>query len=119
MTSQHAHPHAAFDHYPVLLQDLERIHGIEGLLATAAQIVRAEWVDFHWAGRIAERNLGSLESFDGNVAAYQRVMILGYFQGRHYVAICITDDARQIRWMARLQRFGSFEAAKRAFLAGS
>lgn len=77
MTSQHAHLHAAFDHYPALLQDLEQIHGSEGLAAAAAQIVRAEWVDFHWAGRIAERDLGSLESFDSDVAAYQRVMILG------------------------------------------
>lgn len=118
MIVNHAHPHAEFDRYPALLRDLAQEFGYEGIVATAARIIDAEWADFHWDGRIAEQNIGGFENFDGNEQTLERVAILGYFQDRYYTAICIVDDARRVRWMTDLSIFDGFETAEGAFRAG-
>ncbi|MCF3947834.1 hypothetical protein [Acidiphilium iwatense] len=118
MIINHAHQHAEFDRYPALLHDLAHEFGREGIVATAARIIEAEQADFHWDGRIAEQNIGDFENFDGNEQTFERVAILGYFQGHYYTAICIVDDARRVRWMTDLHIFDGFETAERAFGAG-
>ncbi len=118
MTTLHTHPHAEFDRYPALLEDLAQEFGRDGLIATAARIIDAERADFHWDGRIAERNLGAFESFDEEEETFERVAVLGYFQGRYYIAICIVDGDRRVRWMTNLHVFESFERAQIAFTIG-
>jgi hypothetical protein len=114
MTTVHPHPHAEFDRYPALLCDLEQQLGRDGIIAIAERIIDAERADFHWDGRIAERNLGPFESFDED-ETFERVAIIGYFHGRYYVAICIVDDDRCVHWMTKLRRFENFESAESAF----
>jgi len=118
MTTIHAHPHAEFDRYPALLRDLAQEFGTDGSASTAAHIIDAERADFHWDGRIAERNLGAFESFDDEDGTFERVAILGYFHSRYYTAVCIVDEDRRVRWMTTLHPFDSFETAESAFLAG-
>ncbi|HVA14046.1 MAG TPA: hypothetical protein VNF99_12400 [Stellaceae bacterium] len=117
MTAIRAHPHAEFDRYPALLEDLAQAFGSDGLASTAARIIEAEQADFHWEGRIAEMNLGAFESFDEEDERFARVAILGYFHGNYYVAICIVDDERCVRWMTTLHRFASVQSAEIAFHA--
>jgi len=66
----------------------------DGLASTAEQIIKAELADFHWDGRISERNLGAFESADEEEETFVRVVTIGYFHGRYYTAICIMNDAR-------------------------
>ena len=117
MTTLHTHPHAAFDRFPQLLDDLAAEFGREGILSTADRIIEAECADFHWDGRLAEMNLGAFESFDDQDETFERVAIIGYFRGRYYVATCLVDGERDVHWMLRLRHFDSFESAEQAFLA--
>lgn len=116
MTTVHPHPHAEFDRYPALLRDLEQQLGRDGISAIAERIIEAERADFHWDGRIAEWNLGAFESFDEE-EMFERVVIIGYFHGRYYVAICVVDAERRVHWMTRLRPFSNFESAESAFRA--
>lgn len=117
MTTTFMHPHAEFDRYPALLEDLAQEFGRDGLASTAARIIEAERADFHWDGRIAEMNLGAFESVGRQLGRFERVAILGYFRGHYYVATCIVDDARCVLWMTALHCFESVESAESAFLA--
>lgn len=117
MTTISTHPHAAFDRFPQLLEDLADEFGRDGVLSTADRIINAEWADFHWDGRIAEMNLGAYEAFDDDHDDLQRVAILGYFRARYYVAICIVDGERGVHWMFEKRTFDTFAAAETAFLA--
>lgn len=116
MTILHAHPHAAFDRFPQLLDDLAAEFGREGILSTVERIIEAELADFHWDGRLAEMNLGAYESCDEADEAFELVSIIGFFRSRYYVATCVVDAERHVHWMLRLRHFDSFESAEQAFL---
>ena len=118
MTTLHIHPHAEFDRFPQLLDSLAQEFGRDGILSTAERFIEAEWADFHWDGRLAEMNLGAYESLDEEDEAFELVSIVGYFRSRYYVATCVVDAERHVRWMLRLRHFDSFESAEQAFLAG-
>ncbi len=118
MTMLHIHPHAEFDRFPQLLDSLAQEFGRNGILSIAERFIEAECADFHWDGRLAEMNLGAYESFDEKDEAFEIVSIIGYFHSRYYVATCVVDGERHVRWMLRLRHFESFESAEKAFLAG-
>jgi len=118
MTTLHTHPHAEFDRFPQLLDSLAQEFGRDGILSIAERFIEAECADFHWDGRLAEMNLGAYESFDEEDEAFEIVSIIGYFHSRYYVATCLVDAERHVRWMLRLRHFESFESAEKAFLAG-
>lgn len=118
MTTLHTHPHAEFDRFPQLLDSLVQEFGRDGILSIAERFIEAERADFHWDGRLAEMNLGAYESFDDEDETFEIVSIIGYFHSRYYVATCVVDTERHVRWMLRLRQFDSFESAEQAFLAG-
>jgi hypothetical protein len=118
MTTLHIHPHAAFDRFPMLVASVKEEFGTEGLMSNVERFIEAERADFHWDGRLAEMNLGAYEGFDEEDEAFDLVSIVGYFRSRYYVATCVVDAERHVRWMLRLRHFDSFESAEQAFLAG-
>lgn len=118
MTTLHIHPHAEFDRFPQLLDSLAQEFGRDGILSIAERFIEAERADFHWDGRLAEMNLGAYESFDEEDEAFELVSIIGYFRCCYYVATCVVDAERHVRWMLRLRHFESFASAEKAFLAG-
>lgn len=117
MTTQQ-HPHAELDRFPQLVRDLDSAFGGDGLMEVVERFIAAERAEFHWAGRIAERNLGAYESLDEEDEPFERVSILGYFRSRYYVATCVVDAARDVHFMLRVREFDGFETAEAAFLAG-
>ncbi|MGK9232224.1 hypothetical protein KXS07_10535 [Inquilinus limosus] len=118
MTTAHAHPHAEFDRYPALLDDLAAEFGPDGLLSVAARIITAEEGDFLWESRIAEIPLGPAGDLgDDNEEEGERVAILSVFQGRYHVALCVVDAQRRLCWAARTRHFDQRADAEQAFLA--
>lgn len=119
MTIVSTHPHAEFDRFPTLVESVRQECGPDGLMFNVERFIDAERADFHWDGRIAERNLGAYESLDDEEDdTLERVEIIGFFRGRYYTATCIVDAGRGVHWMLRLRHFESFEDAERAFLGG-
>lgn len=118
MTMLHIHPHAAFDRFPKLVESVKEEFGTDGLMSNVERFIEAERADFHWDGRVAEMNLSAYESLDEEDEAFEAVAIIGYFRSRYYVATCVVDAERHVRWMLRLRHFESFESAEQAFLAG-
>jgi hypothetical protein len=118
MTTLHIHPHAAFDRFPMLVESVKEEFGTDGLMSNVERFIEAERADFHWDGRLAEMNLGAYESLDDEDEAFEAVAIIGYFRSRYYVATCVVDAERHVRWMLRLRHFDSFESAEQAFMAG-
>ena len=118
MTTLHIHPHAEFDRFPMLVESVKEEFGAEGLMSNVERFIEAERADFHWDGRLAEMNLCAYEGFDEEDEAFDLVSIIGYFRSRYYVATCVVDAERHVRWMLRLRHFDSFESAEQAFLAG-
>jgi hypothetical protein len=118
MTTLHIHPHAEFDRFPMLVESVKEEFGTEGLMSNVERFIEAERADFHWDGRLAEMNLGAHESLDDEDEVFEAVAIIGYFCSRYYVATCVVDAERHVRWMLSLNHFDSFESAEKAFLAG-
>lgn len=119
MTIMFTHPHTAFDRFPMLVESVRQEFGTDGLMSNVERFIDAERADFHWDGRIAERNIGAYESLDDDEEhAFERVEIIGFFRGHYYTAICVVDAERCVHWMLRLRHFDSFEDAERAFLNG-
>jgi hypothetical protein len=118
MITLQSHQHAAFDRFPQLLRDLAEEFGSEGISAVADRFIAAELADFYWDGRIAEMSLGThSDGFNEEEEPLQQVGIIGYFRGRYYVATCLVDDERRVRWMLRVQHFDDFASAETAFRA--
>src|SRR5947209_4111877 len=55
------HPHAAYDRFPQLVQDLTEEFGSEGIGAVVERFIEAELAEFCWEGLIAEKSLGLYE----------------------------------------------------------
>ena len=117
MTTLHIHPHAAFDRFPMVVESVKEEFGTEGLMSNVERFIDAERADFHWDGRLAEMNLGAYESLNDEDEAFECVSIIGYFRSRYYVATCVVDAERHVRWMLRLRHFDNFDGAEQTFLA--
>jgi hypothetical protein len=116
MSTQH-HPHAEFDRFPKLREDLIAEFGKDGIESVIEKFIAAEQADFCWEGRFAEMDLGEFEGLDELEQECRRVAILGYFQGGYHAAICIVDEEREPIALLRMQEFDSLECAEAAFLA--
>ncbi|MCW5702308.1 MAG: hypothetical protein KIT82_06970, partial [Bradyrhizobium sp.] len=112
-----AHPHAAFDRFPQLLDSLAEEFGRDGVLAIAERVIDAEFADFYWDGRFAEMNCGACEGVDLEDEAFEQVAIAGYFRGRYYVATCTVDAERRVDRIAGLCHCPTYEAAVAKFLS--
>ncbi len=117
MTINFKHPHAAFDHFPQLLDSLAEEYGCDEILSIANTIIDAEYADFHWEGRIAEMNLGACDCFDDEAETFEFVAIVGYFRGRYYYATCAVDAKRRVGGLFSMHPADSLEAAVEMFLA--
>jgi hypothetical protein len=118
MTTLQQHPHAEFDRFPQLIRDLAEELGSEGIAAIADRFIAAEMADFYWDGRVAETPLGQyFESLEEGEERLERVAILGYFHSRYYVAECLVDGKKRVRWMLGVRHFDDFESAEAAFRA--
>jgi len=116
--SNSPHPHAAFDRFPELVRGLIEEFGAEGIDAIVERFIAAEEADFYWDGRIAERPLGSFEdAFEEGEGARARVVVLGFFRRRYYIATCVVDAARRVCWTQQPRHFDDFESAETAFMA--
>src|SRR3546814_9913947 len=96
----------------MLVESVKEEFGTDGLMSNVERFIEAERADFHWDGRLAEMNLGAYESFDEEGEAFELVSIVGYFRSRYYVATCVVDAERHVRWMLRLTNFDSFERSE-------
>ena len=111
-------PHAAFDRFPALVRGLIEEFGAEGIDAVVERFIAAEEADFCWDGRIAERPLGPLEdAFQEGEEVREKVVVLGFFRRRYYIATCVVDAARRVCWMQQPRHFDDFESAETAFVA--
>jgi len=85
----------------------------EGL---ARVFVEAEAADFYWDARRDLRWLGSYECPDPDEdELLDRVAVSGLLDGRFYVAVLVVDSRDRVHAMLGLRRFGSRDAADRAF----
>ena len=82
---------ASRDAYPALIAGLQAEFGRTESVAIAAHFLGAEWADFHWDSRVAERHLGAYESLDDEDSELDRVAIMGRLQGIWFVATCLVD----------------------------
>jgi len=118
MSTQFKHPHAEFDRFPELVRGLIEEFGYDGIDGVIARFLSAEEADFCWGGRIAEKGLrSSCEALEDENEGLERVVVLGYFAGRYYVATCLVDGARRLRAMAAVGYFEAIECAESAFAA--
>ena len=117
MTAFTTQPHAAMDRYPQFLASI-RIEFPDDCEAIADEMIEAEFGDFCWESRIAERHMGLLESFDVDAdEAREEVRIIGYFRGHYLVATCVLDGERRLVWMPKVREFDALADAESAFLA--
>ena len=98
-----------------LVAGLEVEFGAQAAEGLARQFVEAEYADFYWDARAAERWLGSYESIDEEEELLTRVAITGQFEGRFFVAVVIVDGDESVNAMLGLRHFESAAEADDAF----
>jgi len=106
---------ASRDAYPALIAGLQAEYGRSGSVAVAAHFLGAEWADFHWESRVAERWLGAYESLDDEEAELDRVAIMGRLRGIWFVAKCLVDGNGAVHELHDLQLMPSEAEAEAAF----
>jgi hypothetical protein len=107
--------HGEYDPYPKLLASLEAQFGREEI-ARADNYLRAEWADFHWDGRLAERAIGEHpDCVDEDGEPILLVAIVGILKGRYYVTVAHVTPAREFAAIEGVTQFDDFEAAVAAF----
>lgn len=110
------HPHAAFDHFPQLVNDLKEEFGSEGLASVVEHFIDAERADFYWDSRIAEtRGKPIGDDWELTDGPTQKVDALGFYRGRYYVAAFIVDQDRRVEWMTKARHYDDFAGAEAAF----
>jgi hypothetical protein len=71
--------------------------GSEGIDTIADRFVAAETADFYWDGRIAEMPPGPyFGAVNEGEERLERVVIVGYFRSRYYVATCLVDGEKRV-----------------------
>lgn len=99
-----------------LVAGLEREFGTCAASALAARFVAAEEADFVWEARDRERWLGSYEApGDEEDFALDRVVVMGRFEGRWMVAVCIVDGEGMAHGLLGKRGFDREDEAQEAF----
>ena len=110
MTNNSKHQHAEFDRDP---EFEEFTSEFDHRMPEWEKEIQAE---YHWEGRIAERNCGPCDRFDDAEGILELVAIIGYLGGRYYTAWCGVDAKRWIHQLRHAEDFDSFEAAVERFV---
>ena len=100
-----------------LVAGLELEFGSRAAVGLAQRFLAAEECDFHWDARDQERWLGAYESIDGQELELDRVAILGWMDGRWFVAEIIVDGEGQAHGMIGKRGFSRVNPARKAFAA--
>jgi hypothetical protein len=98
-----------------LISGLEIEFGSRAAEGLAQHFLEAEEVDFHWDARISERWLGAYEAHTDDGIELDRILILGFLDGRWFVATCIVDGDGNPHFMLGCRKFRSEKAARKAF----
>jgi hypothetical protein len=106
---------ASHDAYPALIAGLQAEYGRGESVAIAAHFLGAEWADFHWDSRVAERHLGAYESVDDEESELDRVAIMGRLQGTWFIATCLVDGNGGVHELSDLQLMAGESEAEGAF----
>jgi hypothetical protein len=106
---------ASRDAYPALIAGLQSEYGRGDSVAIAAHFLGAEWADFHWDSRVAERHLGAYESVDDDEMELDRVGIMGRLQGTWFVGTCLVDGNGGVHELGDLQLMPGEAEAEAAF----
>jgi len=107
---------ASRDAYPALIAGLQSEYGRGESVAIAAHFLGAEWADFHWDSRVAERHLGAYESVDHEESELDRVAIMGRLQGTWFVATCLVDGNGGVHELGELQLMPDERQAEEGFI---
>jgi hypothetical protein len=83
--------------------------------ALAERFIAAEECDFTWDARLQERWLGAYETLDEEDFELDRVAMIGRFDGRWCVAVCIVDGDGNAYGMQGRRSFETVQAARKAF----
>ena len=57
------------------------------------------------------------DAFEEGEGARAKVVVLGFFRRRYYIATCVVDAARRVCWTQQPRHFDDFESAETAFVA--
>jgi hypothetical protein len=106
---------ASRDAYPALIAGLQAEYGRAESVAIASHFLGAEWAEFHWDSRVAERHLGAYESIDDEDCELDRVAIMGRLQGIWFIATCLVDGNGAVHELNNLQLMPSEAEAEWAF----
>lgn len=98
-----------------LISGLEIEFGRGAGEALAYRFLEAEEVDFHWDARVQERWIGAYHNVDDDDFELDRVAILGWLDGRWFVATMIVDGEGNAHGMLGHRAFGSKAAAQKAY----
>lgn len=98
-----------------LISGLEIEFGSRAAQGLAQHFLEAEEVDFHWDARKSERWLGAYKAQDDNEIELDCVTIIGFLDGRWFVATCIVDGDGNPHFMLGCRKFRSKKAARKAF----
>jgi hypothetical protein len=98
-----------------LISGLEIEFGSRAAEGLAQHFLDAEEVDFHWDARILERWLGAYEAQDDDDLELDRVAVMGFLDGRWFVATCIVDGDGNAHGMLGCREFSNESAARKAF----
>lgn len=81
----------------------------------AQHFLDAEEVDFHWDARVSERWLGAYEAQNNDDIELDRVAVLGFLDGRWFVATIIVDGGGNPHFMLGCRKFRGETAARKAY----
>lgn len=101
--------------FSALVAGLGREFGAGAAEGLARIFLDAEDADFHWDARSDTRILGTYLDEDDEDLLLDRVAVLGFLDGRFYVAILLIDSMLGVHGMLGLRHFGSANAAGAAF----
>lgn len=103
----------------VLVSGLEVEFGRDAGAALAQRFLEAEDVDFHWDARVQERwisaYVGPNDSRDDENFELDRVRIVGFLDGRWFVAVMIVDGEGNAHGIMGKRDFRREREARAAF----
>ena len=99
-----------------LVSGLQATFGRNAAEGLARHFIEAEGADFYWEARDRERWLGAYESLEEEAEdALDRVAVLGFLDGRYYVAVLLLEPAGGIDALLGLRQFEDRGEAERVF----
>lgn len=98
-----------------LVSGLEIEFGRQAGAALAERFLDAEEADFLWDARVEERWLGGYLGGEDGEIELDRVRILGWMDGRWFVAVMLVDGDGDAHGVLGKRSFGRAKQARRAF----